>query len=72
MIVTVKKVIDHNTYKVCWNSITRDKKYGKYCKNLHTRIVHFQGGGGDIKEGDKVLIFQSKPFSKTKSWEIKI
>ena len=42
--------------------------YGKYVKKSRKYLVH--DASGDCKVGDKVIIFETKPLSKNKSWSV--
>ena len=42
--------------------------YGKYVKKSRKYLVH--DSSGDCKVGDKVIIFETKPLSKNKSWSV--
>lgn len=44
-------------------------KYGKFVKKSSTFKVH--SPKNEAKVGDKVLIFETRPMSKTKSWALK-
>ena len=42
--------------------------YGKYVKKSRKYLVH--DAKGDCKVGDTVIIFETKPMSKNKSWSV--
>ncbi len=46
----------------------RHAKYGKYIKR--TQKFHVHDERNDAKVGDKVLITESRPLSKTKRWRL--
>ena len=46
----------------------RHPKYGKYIKR--TQKFHVHDEKNDSHEGDKVLIIESRPLSKTKRWRL--
>lgn len=46
----------------------RHAKYGKYIKR--TQKFHVHDEKNDSKEGDKVLIIETRPLSKTKRWRL--
>lgn len=43
--------------------------YGKYIKR--SKKIHAHDGEGVCQEGDLVTIEETKPISKTKSWQLK-
>jgi small subunit ribosomal protein S17 len=52
---TIKVVVDYQT---------RHPKYGKYLKR--TSVYHVHDENSEAREGDKVEIAESRPFSRTK------
>ena len=42
--------------------------YGKYVKKSRKYLVHDENA--DCKVGDTVVIFETKPLSKSKSWSV--
>lgn len=42
--------------------------YGKYIKR--STKIHAHDENNQCKEGDKVIIAETKPYSKTKSWRV--
>ena len=46
----------------------RHAKYGKYIKR--TQKFHVHDDKNDSKEGDKVIIIETRPLSKTKRWRL--
>ncbi len=42
--------------------------YGKYIKR--STKIHAHDENNQYKEGDKVIIAETKPYSKTKSWRV--
>ena len=46
----------------------RHPKYGKYIKR--TQKFHVHDEKNDSKEGDKVVIIETRPLSKTKRWRL--
>ena len=57
-----------NTIVVLVERKVRHPKYGKYMKKSTKMHAHDAGSIGKI--GDKVKIRETKPFSKTKTWEL--
>lgn len=48
--------------------IKKHKRYKKSIKRNSTFIAHDEGG--QCKMGDKVLILEARPYSKTKRWKV--
>lgn len=46
----------------------KDPLYGKYVKR--TKKFHMHDEKEDSKQGDKVLIVETRPLSKTKRWRL--
>ncbi len=61
----VNKLIDEKTLKVTLSLCKKDKKYRKYRNMVFYRMVH-----SDLvcQVGDSVVLSQSKPISRRKSW----
>ena len=57
-----------NTVVVLVERKVRHPKYGKFMKKSTKMHVHDASSKGKI--GDKVKIRETKPFSKTKTWEL--
>tara|TARA_Y100001958_G_C21169811_1_gene501841 strand:- start:1002 stop:1253 length:252 start_codon:yes stop_codon:yes gene_type:complete len=52
-------------------SVVRKFKHSKYRKFVHeSNKYHAHDQNNTAKEGDRVLIIESRPFSKTKKWEL--
>ena len=52
-------------------STTRKFKHSKYSKFIkETKKYHAHDASSVAKLGDKVMIIESKPFSKLKKWEL--
>ncbi len=47
-------------------TLVRHAKYGKFLRSSSVFKAHDEKG--EAKAGDKVRIFESRPFSKTKRW----
>jgi len=58
------------TIVVSVETIKEHPKYRKKYKSLKRFKAHYEGG--DLKEGDVVLIEEVKPISKDKNWVVKI
>lgn len=56
------------TRVVAVTELYRHDKYGKYVKR--TQKFHVHDEKNDSKEGDKVLIVETRPLSKTKRWRL--
>lgn len=56
------------TVKVAIEYKIRHPKYGKYISQRTTFAVH--DPSNQAKVGDVVEVIESKPFSKTKSWQV--
>ncbi|GBE11665.1 30S ribosomal protein S17 [bacterium BMS3Bbin12] len=56
------------TITVVVDRVVRHPMYGKYMR-LSTRL-HAHDENNECKEGDIVMIEQSRPLSKTKSWRL--
>jgi small subunit ribosomal protein S17 len=65
------KVISNKMQKSLVVSVERQFKhalYGKYIKKTSTFMVHDENN--DAKEGDRVLIMETRPLSKRKRWRL--
>lgn len=56
------------TRVVAVTELYRHPKYGKYLKR--TQKFHVHDEANDAKLGDKVLIIETRPLSKTKRWRL--
>jgi small subunit ribosomal protein S17 len=56
------------TRVVAVTELFRHPKYGKYIKR--TQKFHVHDEANSSKEGDKVLIIETRPLSKTKRWRL--
>ncbi len=56
----------NKTIAVLVNRTIRHKKYGKYVKKASVFKAHDEKN--TAKEGDRVIIRESKPISRTKRW----
>jgi len=64
-------IVSDKMQKTAVVSVERKKTHKKYRKiyGVHKKYkAHFEKG--DFKVGDKVLIEESRPFSKDKKWKI--
>lgn len=57
------------TAKVQWERVYLIKKYERYEKRRSSVMAHIPDGM-DVKEGDKVIIKECRPISKTKNFVI--
>ncbi|MCG3119335.1 MAG: 30S ribosomal protein S17 [bacterium] len=67
----IGKVISHKMQKSMVVSIERLVKhplYGKYVKKTSTFMAHDENN--DAKEGDTVLIMETRPLSNRKRWRL--
>ena len=65
---TVIKNAGLKTVSVLVERKVKHPVYGKYVKKSKKYLVH--DARGDCKVGDKVIIFETKPLSKNKSWSV--
>ena len=65
---TVIKNSGSKTVSVIVERKVKHPVYGKYVKKSKKYLVH--DARGDCKVGDKVIIFETKPLSKNKSWSV--
>lgn len=56
----------NKTIKVSVYHLKKEKKYGRYVKQLAVFKAHDEKNRA--QEGDKVRIFETRPISKTKKW----
>jgi len=56
------------TRKVVVEFQTRHPKYGKYIRKR--TVLHVHDEGNESKVGDRVMVAQCRPISKTKSWRL--
>jgi small subunit ribosomal protein S17 len=67
----IGKVVSHKMHKSMVVSVERQVKhalYGKYIRKTSTFMVHDESN--DAKEGDTVLIMETRPLSKRKRWRL--
>jgi small subunit ribosomal protein S17 len=67
----IGKVISNKMKKSVVVSVERQVKhplYGKYVKKTSTFMAHDENN--DAKEGDAVLIMETRPLSKRKRWRL--
>jgi len=65
---TVVKNSGLKTVSVLVERKVKHPVYGKYVKKSRKYLVHDENS--KCKIGDAVIIFESKPFSKSKSWYV--
>jgi small subunit ribosomal protein S17 len=65
---TVVKNSGLKTVSVLVERKVKHPVYGKYVKKSRKYLVHDENSM--CKIGDAVIIFESKPFSKSKSWYV--
>jgi len=65
---TVIKSSGSKTVAVIVERKVKHPVYGKYVKKSRKYLVH--DANGDCKLGDTVIIFETKPISKNKSWSV--
>ena len=68
VIGTVSSAKMDKTRVVAVTELTRHPLYGKYVKS--TQKFHVHDAKNEAKEGDKVLIIETRPLSKTKRWRL--
>ena len=59
----------NNTVKVEWDNMVKDKKYSRYFKT-RSKVSAHNPQCIAAKEGDKVLIGETRPLSKTKHFVV--
>lgn len=57
------------TVKVEWETLVKDKKYARYFKTK-SRVAAHNPDVIDARKGDKVLIGECRPLSKTKHFAV--
>lgn len=57
------------TVKVEWDTLVRDKKYNRYFKK-RTRVTAHNSDAVAAKVGDKVVVGETRPLSKTKHFAV--
>ena len=65
---TVVKNSGSKTVSVIVERKVKHPVYGKYVKKSKKYLVHDENA--NCKVGDTVVIFETKPFSKNKSWYV--
>ena len=65
---TVVKNSGLKTVSVLVERKVKHPVYGKYVKKSRKYLVHDENA--NCKVGDTVVIFETKPFSKSKSWSV--
>ncbi len=65
---TVASAKMDKTRVVAVTELRRHPLYGKYVKR--TQKFHVHDEKNEAKEGDKVLIIETRPLSKTKRWRL--
>ena len=65
---TVVKNSGSKTVSVIVERKVKHPVYGKYVKKSKKYLVH--DANDDCKVGDTVIIFETKPLSKSKSWTV--
>ena len=58
----------NKTISVAVNRYRKDQKYGRYVRKKVVFKAHDEKN--QAKKGDPVLIFETKPISKTKRWRL--
>ena len=66
---TVVSDLMNKTVKVEWENTVRDKKYNRYMKS-RTKVAAHNPIALSAKVGDKVLIAETRPLSKTKHFAV--
>ena len=64
----ILNIAGKNTLRVLIKYLIRDSKYNKVIRKQVKVNVHHSLDNKSIQIGQKVLIQQSRPISKTKSW----
>jgi len=59
----------NKTVKVEWDRLVKDSKYNRYLKK-RTRVAAHNPLSINAKKGDKVLIAETRPLSKTKHFVV--
>ena len=64
-------VVSTKMEKTITVNVSRRFKHPKYSKFVHeSKNYHAHDENSDAKVGDKVTIIESRPYSKTKKWEL--
>ena len=64
-------VVSERNTKTIVVSTTRKFKHSKYSKFIkESKKFHAHDERNEAKLGDKVMIIESKPYSKLKNWEL--
>ncbi len=64
-------VVSNKMDKTVVVSVSRRFKHPKYSKFIHeSKKYHAHDEKGDTNVGDKVVIIESRPYSKLKKWEL--
>lgn len=64
-------VVSSKCEKTIVVNVSRRFKHPKYSKFVHeSKKYHAHDEKGLAKQGDKVTIIESKPYSKMKTWEL--
>lgn len=66
---TVVSALMSKTVKVEWETMVKDSKYNRYLKN-RTKVAAHNSDAVSAKLGDKVLIAECRPLSKTKHFVV--
>ncbi len=66
---TVVSALMAKTVKVEWETMVKDSKYNRYLKN-RTKVAAHNSDAVSAKLGDKVLIAECRPLSKTKKFVV--
>lgn len=59
----------NKTVKVQWDTVVKDKKFSRYYKK-RTKVAAHNSAAVNAKKGDKVLIGETRPLSKTKHFVV--
>lgn len=59
----------NKTVKVAWETLAKDTKYNRYLKKK-TKVAAHNSDTIGAKKGDKVLIGETRPLSKTKHFAV--
>ncbi|MBP9673520.1 MAG: 30S ribosomal protein S17 [Bacteriovoracaceae bacterium] len=64
-------VVSDKAEKTIVVKVIRRYKHPKYLKYIHsTKKYHAHDEKSQAKEGDNVIIIESRPYSKLKKWEL--
>ena len=66
---TVVSALMSKTVKVQWETMVKDTKYNRYLKK-RTKVAAHNSDAISAKLGDKVLIAECRPLSKTKHFVV--